>query len=241
MQIETSLFGSQPYITWPNHLVGWLGLLAMILLFGWGCWRLREGVTQQFLKRWGWLVALFLLVVPTTLLLGLRLPGEILPVPARPEEVQTPAVMFLAAIPWVMAAGLLGPLPAALMALFSGFILAVIETHTPYTPFELGLLSLLFSMAIRQRYRTLIYRLLRHPVVASVVVMIGFTPFLNFKFDPVNQRNPGNPPGLCLHANLAAHSGVGGRGDNCQPGCRARLPVLAAGLGQLTSPQAISI
>lgn len=150
----------------------------MILALAWGVWHWRGDLADHLRSRLWWFVLLVLLTPPLTGFLGVRLPGETLPVPVIPVEVNAPAMMFFAALPWVLAAGLLGPLPAVILGMISGLILGNFETHSPFTPLELGGLALLFSIAIRQNYRTLFYRILRHPVGAALLVMVANLPVL---------------------------------------------------------------
>ena len=180
MDIVPSLFEAQPYINWPNHLLAWLGWLGLVLVLGWGVRRWWENFGDLLRRRWLWLV-LFVVITPlTTGFFGIRLPAETLPIPVLPIEVASPVLMFLAAIPWVLAAGILGPLPAVSLAIISGILLANFDTHHPFTPIELGGLALLFSAAVRQNYRTLFFRLLRHPLLAGLVVMVSFLPVMIF-------------------------------------------------------------
>jgi PAS domain S-box-containing protein len=58
--------------------------------------------------------------------------------------------------------------------LVSGLFLALTETHNPFTPLLTGLLALMFASAVRQRYRTPFYRLLRHPLAAALLVSLPF-------------------------------------------------------------------
>ncbi len=179
MQIVLSLFGTDLYLTLPNHLVGWLGLLAMAALLGWGVWKIgREEGKRAFTRRPLLFIGLLIAALPLAGLLGVRLPGETLPQPSMPMEVSSPVLMLLAALPWVMASGLCGAVPAVLLALLDGLILALFETHSPFTMLELGLLALVYSMLVRQNYRTLFYRLLRHPFAAGWAAMLLFTPVL---------------------------------------------------------------
>jgi len=178
MQIVRSLFENNPYLTWPNHLIGWVGWVVMILVLGWGCWHWWEGFTDTLRKRW-WLFLTLLIVTPLASgLFGITMPGQAQPIPILPEEVVEPSMMFFAALPWVLAAGMLGAVPSVLLAVFSGILLALFGTHSPFTPIEMGGLALLLSIAVRQNYRTWFYRLLRHPGAASVLVMVVFLPVL---------------------------------------------------------------
>lgn len=178
MALLITLLASHPYLGFPQGLVGWLGwvvqaALIIILLRMWQRYNKPLGKRQKIL-----LLALFLSVPFTSLLIGLRLPpGSGLPPPNLPVDPPGPAVMIFSAVPWVLAAGLLGPLSASLIALFAGLLLAIWETHSPFTPLELALLAILFSYAVNQRYRTRTFRVLRHPFVAGVLLAIIY-PFL---------------------------------------------------------------
>lgn len=173
-----SLFqDSQPGLIMPNHLLGWLGWLVMAALLVWGTWRWRDSLD---ILRARWWIALSLLVaVPLfTMFLGGRLPGQAQAMPGTPLELQPPALMFLAAIPWVLAAGLLGTIPSVVLGVFSGLLLAIFETHSPFSPLEIGALALLFSAAVRQNFRTRFYYFLRHPLAAAVAIAIAYVPVL---------------------------------------------------------------
>ena len=68
------------------------------------------------------------------------------------------AMMIFGALGWMIAGGTLGPLPAFVLAAIAGLLRAPFDTHTIFTSIEFGLLAMLFSMAIRQRYRTTSYK-----------------------------------------------------------------------------------
>ncbi|MDX1435787.1 MAG: ATP-binding protein, partial [Anaerolineales bacterium] len=46
---------------------------------------------------------------------------------------------------------------------------ALWATHSPFTPLEYALVAASFSAAVRQRYRTPVYRLIRRPIVAALL------------------------------------------------------------------------
>ena len=168
---------SQMGMILPNHPVGWLGWFIMAGCLVWGLRHWWESL-EPLRARW-WIAAVLLVVTPLCVgFFGIRLPGEVRPMPEMPLEFLSPALMFLAALPWVLAAGLLGPLPAVGLALIGGLILGYFETRSPFTMLELGLLALLFSAAIRQNYRTPFFRLLRHPLAAALLVIVAYIPIL---------------------------------------------------------------
>lgn len=178
MQPVFNLFANaQPGLILPNHLFGWLGWLAMAVLLGWGVRHWWEGF-EPLRQRW-WLAGVLLfagLVLP--MFFGVRLPGQMQPIPGRPQEVLTPALMFFAAIPWVLTAGLFGAVPAAVVGLASGLVLGLLGTNSPFTILEISGLALIFGAAVRQNYRTWFYGFLRHPLGAALVVIVAYIPIL---------------------------------------------------------------
>jgi two-component system, OmpR family, phosphate regulon sensor histidine kinase PhoR len=179
-----SLISETPYISLPPDLIGWFGffaLLSLILLLQWKWRSMNEtyGTTQ-----WGIFITLLVLAPLTSLFIGVRLsaiqtPGSWALLPqGMPMEPTTPAIMIFSAVPWVLAAGLLGPLAAGVTGLVSGSVAALWQTHTLFTPLEIALLATLMSAALRQQYRTTVFRLLRHPI-ASAILLAVFYPFLH--------------------------------------------------------------
>jgi PAS domain S-box-containing protein len=180
-----TLLNSSTYLRHPNSIIGWAALVFMLLLLGFLLyyWRALN-------KPWGRVeIRLFILLssiaLLTNLFLGLRVHlGEALPLPGMPIDDPGQTAMVFGFIPWILAGGLLGPLPAVILALFSGLLQAFFGNHDPYLPIQLALLAVLFSAAINQRYRTLPYRALRQPILASLVLALIF-PFLYLIFTPM--------------------------------------------------------
>lgn len=179
MSLILSLLRSSPYFDLPQNLfellisgAGWLIFLGVIGILLWK-WRVYNRPWNQ--RLWGILFFLILTVPLTSLFIGLRLSAAgALPPQGVPIDPRGPALMLFAALPWMLAGGLLGPLPASALALFSGFFLAYWDTHNPFTPLEFALLAGVFGAAIQQRYRTGTYRLLRHPIVAALLLAIAY-------------------------------------------------------------------
>jgi len=174
MSTVLTLITKSPYFDFPQDWMGrvvagllwllWLALIVVLL-------RRWRGYNKPVKRRfWGTIILLIVLTPLTSLFIGLRLPvNGGLPPPRIPVDPLGPALMIFAAIPWALAAGLFGPLPAAAIAGFSGIFLALWNTHNPFTPLELALLAVLFSMAVNQRYRTRWFRFLRQPIVAALL------------------------------------------------------------------------
>ncbi len=158
-------------------LTSWLGWVGWLLLLGLNLatllrWR---GMQRQGKRRWG-LLALFILLIPlTNLFIGLRLPaGQALPEPGIPSGPHSPALMFFSALPWMLAGGFLGPLDALIVGLLSGLARGLWDTHNVFSILEPALLAVLFSISVRQRYRTLFYRAMRQPMLLAPALALVY-------------------------------------------------------------------
>lgn len=175
MTFLLSLFTSPAYIDLPQSLVGrlivgvfWVLGVALLVLF---LRRWRAFHRSRTTRFWGILAILAVLVPLTSLFIGLRLAARgALPPPGIPIDRLGPAMMVFIAVPWTLAGGFLGIVPAAALAGFSGLLLGLWDTHNPFTPLEFAFLGILFSAAINQRYRTRSYVLLRHPLFTSLLI-----------------------------------------------------------------------
>lgn len=170
-----------PFIDLPYQLPGWFGWLILAGLLLWGTLKCRRFSTP-LQGRWLVIFALLLASTPlATFFLNVPMsPGGVLPLPNLPLESTQPVVILLFALPWVIAAGVLGPLPAVLVGLTSSLLLAFFWTHTFFTPIEVGVLALLYSIAVRQTYRTNFFKLLRHPFGAAVFLAVVTVPIFLF-------------------------------------------------------------
>jgi two-component system, OmpR family, phosphate regulon sensor histidine kinase PhoR len=96
----------------------------------------------------------------------------------NPGDVPVLHLMFFAAVPWMVAGGVLGVLPAALLAGISGLLLAYLDTHNIFTPWIFMGLAIVFSWCVRQRYRTNCYKWLRFPAIAGVFSLVVVSPLV---------------------------------------------------------------
>ncbi len=165
------------YLNPPNDVfqwVGWALFLSLILV----CIITLGDIKRKYTRRQWWLfIGLLLLVFVTTPFFGIRLSAmQALPAPDRPEIPLDPAMMVLSAVPWMLAGGLLGTLPAVLIGGAAGLFLGFLDTHSFFTPLEYAALALIFAILIRQRFRTLFFQILRHPIVAALVLMLIYLP-----------------------------------------------------------------
>jgi PAS domain S-box-containing protein len=179
MSFNQTLFSGPIYIELPEGWLGWLGWLFFVSIIAWLLYKWRGYHQKKWTGRqWGIFIGLAVLLPLTSLFFVLRLPATgALPPPGKPVDPRGPALVIFAALPWELASGFLGPAPAALFGMLSGLALALWDTHNPFTLLELALAALLLSVMINQRYRTLAFRALRHPLVASVLLALLY-PFL---------------------------------------------------------------
>lgn len=171
MEFIGSLLDGMFRMTAPTPL-GWVVWFVFVGLIGANLshWRaFQPPVKDRF---WGIFFGLFLLVPLFNLFLGIRLPaGAALPVPGLPVEPQPPAMMIFSSVPWMLAAGPLGPFGAAALGLFAGLLRGAWDTHSLFSIVDLALLASIFAANMRQRYRTISYRLIRQPLVSALLLI----------------------------------------------------------------------
>jgi hypothetical protein len=168
-----SLFSEVPRLLLPTSWLGWVGFLLWLGALGALLYEGRDLLRPSRAKE-RWLgVLLAALTLPFSLFLGVRVHGMMpLPLPGVALEATGALAMLFSMIPWVLAAGWLGPLSALGIALLGGILIALWGTHSVFTPLEWGTLALLFAFAVQQRYRTKAFQSLRHPVVSALLVLL---------------------------------------------------------------------
>lgn len=151
--------------------VGWLLLLSGILILTW----FGRGYNKPWGKKRVLLTILIVFMVVTNLFIGIRLPNETgLPLPEIPKDPNATTIMPFSAISWMLVAGLFGPGWAGLVGFLSGTLQTLWDNHNPFFPLELTLLAILMGIAAQQRFRTRLYRLLRHPLFMSILLAIVY-------------------------------------------------------------------
>ena len=168
---------TSPFLKFPDDLIGTLGL---ILFFGVIAWSARILWKPPFFKdRRQMLIWLGLMVssILFVLIFSIMLPHwEVLPAPNIPQAYTQPVILLFSAIPWVLAAGLLSPIPTLLVAGLGGFTLAFVGTHSLFTICEWIILAIIFSWFIRQPYSHKLFRVLRQPIGSATGLMLVYIP-----------------------------------------------------------------
>ncbi len=181
MPIINFLFQNDPMLEMPSGVSGWLGWLCFLglniyLLIRW--W----GYNQSWKQPRKWIMALLVILVPLTSLVfpAIQLSSPVgyalLNIPKAPPP---NFLVIFGSVPWFLAAGLLGPAYAAALAAFSGLLIALWGTTSPFLPLELAILASWLGMLMYQNYRTIFFRILRRPILAAGVLAICY-PFLIF-------------------------------------------------------------
>ena len=156
----------------PAALIAWLvlfGLMVILII------RTKQGDGMMNRSHLIWMAALSLLILVLTPFLGISVNLE----PDSHFD-QQPALhlMFFAAVPWMVGGGILGVLPASLLAGMSGLLFSYLETHHIFTPLVFICMAVVFTWGVRQRYRTTFYKFLRIPIFSSLLAIIAVSPVL---------------------------------------------------------------
>jgi len=182
MTFESSLFVFDGYLNFPNSPLGWgiFGGFCLLLIFL--AWRFRRYSPPRTGMRWLLFISLVLITPVTSLFSIIQMPpGTALPPPGTPLLPEGPVLLLFSALPWTLAAGFLGPFATGLLAGLSGGIIAFFNGHNPFMPLSYALIGILLSTATRQRFRTLVYRIISRPLIATIALSIlyiflfGFT------------------------------------------------------------------
>jgi hypothetical protein len=123
-------------------------------------------------REWGIFFGLLILAPLSVLFFGLRIsPSNALPPPGVPTDQFGAALLPFAGLPWILGGGLLGPLGAALLGGLTGLLRGLWDTRDLFTMLQMALLGAVFSTLVRQHYRTFLFRALRQPLLAVIVLI----------------------------------------------------------------------
>jgi hypothetical protein len=182
MTFESSLFIFDGYMNFPNSPLGWgiFGGFCLFLIYL--AWRFRRYSPPRSGMRWLLFISLVIITPVASLFTAIQMPaGTALPPPGTPLLPEGPVLLLFSALPWTLAAGFLGPFAAGLLACLSGGLIAFFNGHNPFMPLSYAMIGILMSAATRQRFRTLVYRIISRPLVATIALSIlyiflfGFT------------------------------------------------------------------
>lgn len=171
MPFILTLFNAPAYMIWPANRLGIAVLVVMMLGLVFGNWYWREYQREMKEPEWFLFGILISLAPVAVLFLGIQLPDwGAVPLPNMSLEPTGGSLMLLGALPVLVAGWILGPISASIIGLISGVCLAFWDTHSPFTVVEFTLFAMLASVAIRQRFRTAFFSILRRPFLASLLI-----------------------------------------------------------------------
>ena len=171
MSFLSPLLETLPYITPPTSF-GWAVWLLLLALVGYCLYSWRRFRLKWKGREWGIFCGLLILSPLSVLLLGLRISStSALPPPGVPIDQFGAALLPFAGLSWTLCGGLLGPFGAALLGGLTGLLRGLWDTHNLFTTLEMAFLGAVFSVSIRQRYRTWLFRLLRQPLAAAIMLI----------------------------------------------------------------------
>ena len=186
MTLELWGFQGGPSLRLPLHAAGYIALLVELLLglallwIGGGVRRLRTRVLWV-IRQPAFISLLIAAPLASRLFIVVFNPPSALITPGVPATVQGPSFSLFGALPWLLAAGMFGELPAIMIALAGGLTTAAWGTHSLLTPVHYGFQAGLVAWLIRQNYNELPARAARIPVVGSVLGGLAYGIFRTFE------------------------------------------------------------
>ena len=171
MSFLSPILETLPYLSSPT-LFGWAVWLFLLCLTGYSLYSWRQYHLRWKGREWGIFVGLLVLTPLSVLLLGLGISSSTaLPPPGVPTDQYGATLLPFVSLPWILSSGLLGPIGAAILGGFTGLLRGLWDTHSLFTMLEMALLGVVFSAAIRQSYRTTLFRGLRQPLLAVIFLI----------------------------------------------------------------------
>jgi signal transduction histidine kinase/HAMP domain-containing protein len=177
MEFISTLLAGIPFPA-PPTLEGWFAWVALLGGLAYLLAQQRAHQPAWGRREWGIFLFFLILIPATTLFIGLRLTSaSARPLPGLPADTPGSALMVFSAIPWLLGGGLLGPFGAAALGAFAGLLRGAWDSYSLFPILEFAFLGAWFSVAVRQRYRTPAYRLLRQPLVGALILIPVHTLF----------------------------------------------------------------
>lgn len=156
----------------PPTLAGWFVWVCLLGVLVYALYRWRVYQSDWKGREWGIFFVFFILIPIANLFIGLRLSSaSARPLPGLPADAPGSALMIFSAIPWLLGGGLLGPWGAAALGAFAGLLRGAWDTYSLFSIIEYGFLGAWFSVNMRQRFRTPVYKWLRQPIVGALLLI----------------------------------------------------------------------
>ncbi len=170
------LFPTKPFIKLPEDFFGFLLWFVYLFLIGLLAYKFYSPFPTKKNAKLG-IFYLLSILAPILVLIG----GIDFGIPAFSQTEQSKIMLIIfAALPWQLAAGFFGVIPATIVGLISGISISIWGTHNIFViPETLGM-ALIFSFFIRQNYRSKFFEISRIPIVSALLTAALFFPVLIF-------------------------------------------------------------
>ncbi len=174
MDVATWGFEAPFYLGLPVRELGYLLAAIYLLLTLLALNQLRQNANQS--PRNSDRIQIATLVLGSALLSGMflvRLEGR-LAAPGQPLDLGGPVFALLGAVPWMLAAGTIGPGAAVLAGLAGGLVQGGFSTQQLLTPLAMVAQTAVFCWLIRRPYSEWPGRLARHPLASALATGLLF-------------------------------------------------------------------
>jgi PAS domain S-box-containing protein len=94
--------------------------------------------------------------------------------PGLPLGIREPSFSLLGDLPWFLAAGVLGPWQAALIAGATGLFRAIWDTHSVFTPVHMAIQALIVAWLLRQDFSERPGQAARIPIISAILGAIVY-------------------------------------------------------------------
>ncbi len=157
----------------PQSIAAWIGWAVWLAVLVYLSIRFRDRKFRFDRGSLAWLALLSVLILTFTPFLGVPVNTRF---SAFGESITQPHLMFLAALPWLVAGGILGLVPSVLLASLSGILLGYLDTHHIFTSLIFMTAALVFTLSVRQKVEGFSFKLLRNPLVAALASTVVIAP-----------------------------------------------------------------
>jgi signal transduction histidine kinase/HAMP domain-containing protein len=152
-----------------GYLIGFLTLCALVAL----ALQARKDIPtlRRFGRRWSILFGAICIAAPLMSgLFNIRIPSvDSLVVPGLPSGPGGLVLVLLGALPWLLAAGMLGTWEAMVVGFICGITRGGLQTHSMLTPLHFALQAGLASWLLRRDYAEWLGKMVRNPLFTSLI------------------------------------------------------------------------
>src|SRR3990172_6719136 len=120
----------------PPTLAGWVVWLSILGILVYALFRWRTNQPAWTLRKWGFFFTFLILTLITSFFILRPFSASARPLPSLPAHAPGSALMVFSAIPWLLGAGLLGPVGAAVLGAFAGLLRGTLDSYSLFSVLE---------------------------------------------------------------------------------------------------------